>query len=117
MDEYFRSTANIADIVEWAAVFSFLAISFIYFLAPVLGYPAEQRGLILISLYLLVAYGVLVLAQLLMTYFLYLTGAAARANFNFAFIFGILKLLVFLASQGVFVFGLQGMRRSSANHP
>ena len=105
--------------IEWFAVFSFVAYALVYFLAPVLGYQSQNRGLLLASLYLLVGYGLLVFLQLLIQYFMVLVSSngpsTERAALHLVYIFAIFKLLLFLAAQGAFVLGLQGLRRGSAD--
>ncbi len=105
--------------IDFVAVFAFVAFAVVYFLAPVLGYAADSRGTLLMSLYALIGYGVLVLLQAVLVYFIYVvssnnsdTGPKAVIHFNF--IFAILKIVVFLASMGAFAFGLQKLRRGSA---
>ena len=102
--------------LEWVVVFSFVAFAFVYFLAPVLGYAAESRGMVMMALYGLIAYGALVLLQTLIAYLIYLVSSDSgtggpKALLHFGFIFGILKLAVFLASEGLFVLGLQKLKR------
>jgi hypothetical protein len=100
-------------------ILSFIAFALVYFLAPVLGYPAERRGTILISLYLLLGYGLLDLLQLAIEYLLFLSNSngdrSVRSAIHFGFIFGIFKLVLFLGAQGAFIFGLQQLRRTPAS--
>jgi hypothetical protein len=99
--------------LEWFAVFCFVAFGVVYFLAPVLGYQRAGRTMLLAALCGLVGYGLLVLLQLLIQYIIFLDGSSGsgKAVIHLTYIFGILKLVVFLASQGAFVVGLQGLRR------
>jgi hypothetical protein len=101
--------------IEWVAVFSFIAFALVYFLAPVAGYQAQKRGLLLASLYLLVGYGLLALLQITILYLVYLAGprGSGSGTMNFVTIVTIVKLMVFLAAQGMFVLGLQGLKRGS----
>jgi hypothetical protein len=106
--------------VEWFVVFSFVAFGIVYFLAPVLGYDGQHRGMLSFSLYLLLGYGVLALVQVVIAYLIYLGSSnssttAAKAAVHLATIFAILKLIVFLAAQGCFILGIQGLRRNAAH--
>jgi len=106
---------SIGSTLDFVVVFSFIAYGIVYFLAPALGYPAERRGILLLSLYALLAYGVLVLLQLIIAYILYLSeSTGSRGAINISYLLAILKLILFLASQAAFVFGLQSLKR---NHP
>jgi hypothetical protein len=109
--------SGVGGSLDIVVVLSFIAFSFIFFLAPVLGYPADRRGLVLIALYLLLGYGVLVLLQLLIQYLIYLSssGGTGRSMIHLGYIFGILRLVLFLGSMATFVFGLQNLRRSPSN--
>jgi hypothetical protein len=91
--------------LEWIAVFSFIAFAVIYFLAPVLGYAGEHRGMLLVSLYALLGYGLLALLQIILLYLIYLgssnnMNSAPRLMSNLNTIFAILKLLLLVGSQG-----------------
>ena len=119
-DFFLRLVGNVSSAgIEWFAVFSFIAYAVVYFLAPVVGYQAEKRGLLLASLYLLVGYGLLILLQLLIQYLMYLVSSRGNstATPNLVTVFAIFKLIVFLAAQGAFVLGLQGLKGGSANRP
>src|ERR1035437_1654040 len=104
MDELFRMMGPGAVGLDWFVVFTFAVVAVVYFLAPVLGYPVEKRGMILISLYLLVGYGVVVLLHVGLQYLFYLgssnTEPSIKPAIHLGYLFGILKLVIFLASQG-----------------
>ncbi len=106
---------SVGSTLDFVIIFCFIAYAVIYFLAPVLGYPADRRGLILMSLYALLAYGIVVLLQLIIAYILYLSESNnSRGAINITYLFAILKFLLFLASMAAFTFGLQSLKR---NHP
>jgi hypothetical protein len=99
MDDFFpRILGGVIASVDWIVVFTFIAFATLYFLAPIAGYAAERRGMLLISLYLLLGYGLLVFLQLLIQYILYLSeSSGGRGAAHLAFIFAILRLLLFLS--------------------
>jgi hypothetical protein len=118
MPDFLRALSNASGTApEWVVVFTFIAVTVFYFLAPVLGYQAASRGLLLIALYLLIAYGVLVLFEAILLYFCYLVMSIpdhiSRVNINIGFLMGILRLTVFIASQVALVLGLRNLRRTS----
>ncbi|HVT82767.1 MAG TPA: hypothetical protein VHM90_19170 [Phycisphaerae bacterium] len=122
IDEYMYRVGAAASsaTLEYFVVISFIAFALVYFLAPVLGYDGQSRGMILTSMYILLGYGALVLLQMLINYLVYLANTnnvgggmnnPSRAAAHFGFIFGILKMLLFVGAEGCFVFGLQSLRR------
>jgi len=120
-DEYLYRMAQTAGstTLEYVVVISLIAFAMVYFLAPVLGYDGTSRGMIAISLYALLGYGLIVLLQLLINYLIYVANSSgngmsqgsAKTMTHLGFIFGILKMLLFLGAEGCFIFGLQSLRR------
>jgi hypothetical protein len=98
--------------IDWTMVFTFVAFAVIYVLLPVLGYPAERRGLILGSLYFLIGDAALSLMQIGVLY-VETIGRPGRTEAtiqNIVVAFTILKMLLFLVALILFVVGLQGLR-------
>jgi hypothetical protein len=105
---------NSPTTLEWFAVFSFVAFAVVYFLVPAMGYQREDRGMLLASLYSLLGYGVLTLLQLGIQYLAFLVSdgrSGGSGMIHVGYIFGGIKLVVFLVSQGLFVLGLKGLKR------
>ena len=117
MPDFLRLVASPGNPLDWIAVFAFVAIAFIFFLAPVLGYQSATRGLVLIALYILLAYTFFTLLELLINYFIYLTvsniESRQRADANISFLFALLRLTLFLASQVALVLGLRNLKQKS----
>jgi hypothetical protein len=116
MEDYLMriTSAGSGATMEWFAVFTFLVFGVVFFLAPVLGYQREGRGMLLVSLVGLIGYGVLTLLQLGIQYIIFIdnSSGSGRAVIHVAYIFGALKLILFLASQAAFVLGLNGLKRT-----
>ena len=118
MDDYFRLLNSAAGIpLEWIVVFTFISVAVFYFLAPVLGYLPSSRGMLLTALYFLIACGVVTFFDTLLRYFLYLVmtnpSRIAKANSNLTFLFGILRLALYLAAQVALVLGLRKLQRNT----
>jgi hypothetical protein len=118
MDEMLllRMTGGLGGGLDVPALIAFIAFAAAYFLAPVVTHARERPPALAVSLYLLIGYGAMSLAQLVLTWaelgnaggF----GMAGRgpmvAQLHFAF--GALKMVVFLLAMLAFVVGLQSLR-------
>jgi hypothetical protein len=97
--------------IDYIAVFLFVAIAVLYFLAPVLGYRPERRGTLAASLYLLVGYAGASLIQMLIVYLQVLSRSSrGDATGHIFFLFAILKLILFIVAMILFAVGLQALR-------
>jgi hypothetical protein len=107
--------------IDFVAVLLFIAIGIVYFLTPVVGYRADRRGGMTMALWLLVAFGGVAFIELVVNFILVLEGdGPVRADrmvkgsgdigLYLIFMFGIVKVGLFVLAMGMFVNGLKGLR-------
>jgi hypothetical protein len=98
--------AGMLSSLEWVPTFLFVVLAVIYFLLPVLGHRKDQRGDLLLAMYLLVAYDGLTLANGLVQYLMALSspggpahGAGPGASFHITALIGIVKSGLFIGAK------------------
>jgi hypothetical protein len=92
---------------------AFIAISIIYLVAPAIGHDFKRPGMIVASLYLLIAQMSVSLIHLLWQYLhaLDLKFARDRSVIHSLFGFGLARMLLFVIAMAVFVAGLRSLQR------
>jgi hypothetical protein len=119
MDELFllRMTGGLSTGLDMPALVAFIAFAAVYFLTPAVTHSRERPAALAIALYLLIGYGTLSLAQLVLTWaemgnaggFGMAPGRGPMAA-QMHIAFGALKMIVFLLALLAFVVGLQSLR-------
>src|SRR5690349_8579817 len=105
--ELLMRMVGVGGTIDWVVVFSLALVSLVYFLAPVLGYQADRRGMLLIALYVLVGYMVVVLMQLMIQYVMFMGSSSegGKGRVHLMYLFSILRLVMFIGAHGLFVVG------------
>jgi hypothetical protein len=98
--------------IEWVPVLALIAISAIYVVVPAVGYQFRRPGMLMASLYLLIAQISVSLLHLLWLYLsaLDLKFARDRSVIHSLFGFGLLKMLLFVCAMTMFVTGLRSLK-------
>jgi hypothetical protein len=124
VEEMFRFMffgGSFGSALDWVSVFSFFVIGVVYLVVPVIGYRTDRRGLLIVSLYLLIAYAGLTLLQTLILY-VETAGSSShpgRRDLGESIFLPLLllKMTLFVVSMLLFVLGLQSLRLGSNRGP
>lgn len=109
----FLQMMGAGSVVDWVVILSFFAVALTYFLAPVLGYNPERRGMVGASLYLLLAYAGISVLQYALLYLQMMDPGGGRPDDLTRLVlfgFSILKGLFFFLALLLYVLGLQSLR-------
>ena len=108
--------------IDISALIAFIAFAAVYLLAPVIGYEPHRPTGLTLALYALIVYAGVTLIQLAVTWVQLLDGPRpggfggggmfGRSEFgiHLMFLFGFVKIVLFLIAMIAFVAGLRGLR-------
>jgi hypothetical protein len=111
--------------LDLTALIAFIAFAVVYLIAPTIGYSSERPAGLIVSLYVLIGCAGLSLFQLFVQWVAViavvggLPGAfrGGESSVHFMFVFGALKLALFLVAMLAFVTGLRSLRLQRAESP
>jgi hypothetical protein len=121
MDEVFMRSMFFSGLtgLDWITLLAMALVAVLYFFAPAAGYSASHRGLLLASMWMLIAKMGLALLKMSILFFEVLDGKASGGGSKLMdgpgifILFSLLESILFILAMVLFVCGLLALRRAS----